>query len=79
MNTSESTLNNDYFAEYNQNQLQDADLEIRNLTDEIFQNLTANKSNNREKKGATLVAFGALTALTAGTGIACAVGSLFGS
>ena len=79
MNTSGSTLNYDYFAEYVQNQLQAADLDIRNLKDEISQTLTANKSNNREKRGAPLVAFGALTAWTAGAGIACAVGSIFGS
>ena len=79
MNTSESTPNYDYFVEYVQNQLQAADLDIRNLKDEISQTLTANKSNNREKRGAPLVAFGALTALTAGAGIACAVGSIFGS
>ena len=64
MNTSELTLNNDYFAEYIQNQLQDADLEIRNLKDENFQNFTANKSSNREKKGATLVAFDRTPLLT---------------
>ena len=32
-----------------------------------------------EKRGAPLVAFGALTALTAGAGLACKVGSVFGS
>ena len=79
MNTSESTLNYDYFAEYVQNQLQVADLDTGNLKDEIAQTLTANISHNREKRGAPLVAFGALTALTAGAGIACAVGSIFGS
>ena len=79
MNTSESILNYDYFAEYVQNQLQAADLDIKNLKTEISQTLAANKLNNREKRGVPLVAFGALTALTAGAGIACAVGSIFGS
>ena len=75
MNTSESTFNYAYFDEYVRNQLQAVDLDIRKLKDEISQTLTTNKSNNREKRGAPLVAFGALTALTAGAGIASAVGS----
>ena len=45
------------------------------MKDEISQTLTTNKPNNREERGAPLVAFGALTALTAGAGIASAVGS----
>ena len=51
----------------------------QNLKTEIPQTLAANKLKNREKRGVPLLAFGALTALTAGAGIACAVGSSFGS
>ena len=76
MNTSELTPNYDYFAEAVLNQLQAADLDISNLKDGISRTRTANKSNNRQR-GAPLVAFGALTALTASADIACAVGSFF--
>ena len=37
-----------------------------------------NETNRREKRAAPLLAFGELTALTAGAGIACSVGSIFG-
>ena len=67
MNTSQSTLYYDEFAEH-----------VQNLKDEIFQILTANKFKNQEKRGAPLLAFGTLTAFSAGTRIACAAGSILG-
>ena len=39
----------------------------------------SNYSSYRSKRGAGLIAFGALTALAAGAGIACTLWSMFGS
>ena len=37
------------------------------------------KTLSRQKRGPAMLAFGALTAVTAGAGIACSVGIIFGS
>ena len=49
------------------------------FTKHFEKNDLGQKTLSRQKRGPAMLAFGALTAVTAGAGIACSLGSIFGS
>ena len=76
MSTNESSLNFELFSKHVEKQLQAAKNDIRELQDELIETMgsttsVSNYSSYRSKRGAGSIAFGALTALSAGAGIAC--------
>ena len=71
-------------SKYVDKQLQAAKIGIRELQGELIETMGSTTSVSsysyyRNKRGAGLIAFGALTALSAGAGIAYTLGSIFGS
>ena len=79
MNTNESSLNFDYLSGFVDKQLQLARQDLQDLRTDISETLMRNDSHERNRRGVPLIAFGALTAVTAGAGIACSIGSIFGA
>ena len=84
MSTKESSLNFELISKHVEKQLQAAKIDIRELQEELIETMgsttsLSNYSSYRSKRGAGLIAFRALTALSAGAGIACSLGSIFGS
>ena len=84
MSTNESSLNFELISKHVEKQLKAAKIDIRELQEELIETMgstrsVSNYSSYRSKRGAGLIAFGALTALSAGAGIACSLGSIFGS
>ena len=83
MSTNETSLNFELISKHVEKQLLAAKVDIKQLQEELFETMGSTKtmrnySANRNKRGAGLIAFGALTALSAGAGIACSLGSIFG-
>ena len=83
MSTNETSLNFELISKHVEKQLLAAKIDIKELQEELFETMGSTKtmrnySANRNKRGAGLIAFGALTALSAGAGIACSLGSIFG-
>ena len=83
VSTNETSLNFELISKHVEKQLLAAKVDIKELQEELFETMGSNKtmrnySANRNKRGAGLIAFGALTALSAGAGIACSLGSIFG-
>ena len=66
MNTNEKLLDFQHLSKFTSEQLQLARLDLTNLRKEVSDTLLTNETNRREKRAAPLIAFGALTALTAG-------------
>ena len=84
MNTNESGLNFDYLLRHTENEFKSVQLDILNMKkiQRAFgtkEQATKQTDNERTKRGAGLIALGALTAVTAGAGIACSLGSIFGA
>ena len=79
MNTNESSLNFDYLSGFVDKQLQLARQDLQDLRTDISETLMRNDSHERNRRGVPLIAFGALTAFTAGAGIECSIGSIFGA
>ena len=85
MNTNESSLNFDYLLRHRENDFKSVQLDILNMKKEIHRTFgtkeqtTKQTDNERTKRGAGLIALGALTAVAAGAGIACSLGSIFGA
>ena len=85
MNTNESSLNFDYLLHHTENEFKSVQLNILNIKKEIQRTFgtkeqtTKQTDNERTKRGAGLIALGALTAVTAGAGIACSLGRIFGA
>ena len=84
MSTNESSLNFELISKYVDKQLQAAKIDIRELQGELVEIMGSTTSVSsysyyRNKRGTGLIAFGALTALSAGAGIAYTLGSIFGS
>ena len=83
--TIETSLNFDYLLHHTENEFKSDQLDILNMKSEIRRTFgteaqTTNQTDNeRTKRGAGLIALGALTAVTAGAGIACSLGSIFGA
>ena len=83
MSTNESSLNFELISKHVEKQ-QAAKIDIRELHEELIETMgsttsVSNYSSYRSKRGAGLIPSGALTALSAGAGIACTLGSIFGS
>ena len=85
MITNETSLNFDYLLHHTENEFKSVQLDIINMKSEIRRTFgteeqtTKQTDGERTKRGAGLIALGALTAVTAGAGIACSLGSIFGA
>ena len=83
MNTNETSLNFDYLLHHTENEFKSVQLDILNIKNEIQRTFGTKEQtttdNERTKRGAGLIAVGALTAVTARAGIACSLGSIFGA
>ena len=79
MNTNESSLNFDYLSEFVDKQLHHARQDLQDLRTEISETLMRKNSLERNRRGVPSIAFGALTAVTAGAGLACSIGIIFGA
>ena len=79
MNTKKSSLNFDYLTGFVDKQLQLARQDLQDLRTDISETLMRNDSHERNRRGVPLIAFEALTAVTAGAGIACSIGRIFGA
>ena len=66
-----------YLTKYVKTQLQFTEMDSINLRQEISETLASKMTNARQRRGVPLVAFDTISAITAGAGVACAVGSLF--
>ena len=75
--TNESSLNFDYLSGFVEKELHLARQDLQELRTDFSETLMRNYSLERNRRGFPLIAFGALTALTAG--IACSIGSIFGA
>ena len=73
MNTNEKLFDFQHLTGFTSEQLQLARLDLTNLRKEVSDTLLTNETNRRENRAAPPIAFGALTALTAGAGIACSL------
>ena len=82
MITNETSLNFDYLLHHRENEFKSVQLDILNMKSEIRRTFgtkeqtTKQTGNERTKRGAGLIALGALTAVTAGAG---SLGSIFGA
>ena len=54
-------------------------MDLINLKQEFFETLASITTTARQRGCVPLIAFGAISAFTAGEGVACAVGSIFGA
>ena len=84
MSTNESSLNFELISKHAEKQLQAAKIDITERQEKLIEtmgstNSVSNYSSNRSKRETGSTVFGALTALSAGAGIACTLGSIFGS
>ena len=84
MSTNKSSLNFELISKHVEKQLQADKIDIRELQGELIETMRSttsldNYSSYRNKRGAGLIAFGALTVLSAGAGVACTLKSIFGS
>ena len=84
MSTNESSLNFELISKHVEKQIQAAKIDIRELQEKLIETMGSatsvrNYSSYRSKRGAGLISFAALTALSAGAGIVCTLGSIFGS
>ena len=75
MNTNESSLNFDYLSGFVDKQLQLARRDLQDLRTDILETLMRNDSHERNRRGVPLIA----SPVTAGAGIACSIGSIFGA
>ena len=84
LNTNESGLHFDLLAKHVSGQLQAAKEDLVEMKNELAETIGINEmgqtdsTHKRNKRGLPIIAFGALTAATAGAGIACSLGSIFG-
>ena len=82
--TNETSLNFDYLH-HTENEFKSVQLDILNMKSEFRgkfgteEQTTKQTDNERTKRGAGLISLGALTAVTAGAGKACSLGSIFGA
>ena len=85
MITNETSLNFDYLLHHTKNEIKSVQLDILNMKSKIRRTFgteeqtTKQTDSERTKRGAGLIALGALTTVTAGPGIACSLGSIFGA
>ena len=81
----ETSLKIDYLLHRTENEFKSVQLDILNMKSEIWRTFgteeqtTKQTDNERTKRGAGLIALGALTAVTAGAEMACSIGSIFGA
>ena len=71
MSANKSSLNSELISQHVRKQLQAAKIDIKELQEELIETMgsttsVSNYSSYRSKRGAGLIAFGALTALSAG-------------
>ena len=84
MKTNESDLTFTNLIEHVEKQLIAAQNDFEDIKDQIYKTLNeknelGQKTLSRQKRGPAMLAFGGLTAVFAGAGIACSLGSIFGS
>ena len=84
MLANKTSLNFDYLLHHTENEFKSVQLVILNMKTDIRRTFgteeqSKHTDNERTRRGARLIALGALTVVTAGAGIACSLGSILGA